>query len=110
MKKRFGLIFIKSRIPVRNFFGGRIKIELKNGEFIEGEEKLAYAHPYGKKPFGREDYINKFFTLSKGLVTQQETERFLNLIQNLESLSPEEVCQLNVQADLPVISRSKGIF
>ena len=96
--------------PGKKVFGGRVKIELKNGETIEGEKKLASAHPYGEKPFGREDYINKFFTLSKGLVTQQETERFLNLIQNLESLSPEEVCQINVQADLPVISRSKGIF
>ena len=96
--------------PGKKAFGGRVKIELKNGEFIEGEKKLADAHPFGKKPFGREDYIDKFLNLSEAVVSKQETERFLDLIQSLESLSYKEVCELNVQADLPLISKSKGIL
>lgn len=91
-------------------FGGRVKIELNNGEIIEGEKKLADAHPFGKKPFGREDYVNKFLTLSEGLISRFESDRFLNLVQNLESLSPEDVCALNIQANLPVQSVSRGIL
>ena len=96
--------------PSKKAFGGRVKIELKNGESLEGGKKLADAHPYGKKPFGREDYVGKFLTLSEGIISQTEGERFLNLVQNLESLSPEEVCQINVQTDLSAVSKSHGIF
>ena len=96
--------------PGKKAFGGRVKIELKNGELIEGEKRLADAHPFGKKPFGREDYINKFLSLSEAVISKQEAERFLNLVQNLESLSHEEICELNVQAGLPAFSKSKGIF
>ena len=96
--------------PNKKAFGGRVKIELKNGEVIEGEKKLADAHPYGKKPFERKDYINKFLSLSGGIISQQETERFLNLTQKLEFLSYNEICQLNVQANLSTHSKSKGLF
>ena len=96
--------------PNKKAFGGRVKIELKNGAVIEGEKKWADAHPCGKKPFERKGYINKFLTLSEGIISQQEAERFLNLIQKLEFLSYNEICQLNVQAGLSTSSKSKGIF
>lgn len=100
----------KNPDPSKRVFGGRVKIELKNGKVIEGEKKLANAHPYGSEPFTRKDYINKFLTLSEGIISSEESERFLNLVQNLEKLSPEEVCQLNPQANLPLTPDSKGIF
>ena len=96
--------------PGKKAFGGRVKIELKNGEVIEGEKKLADAHPFGKKPFAREDYINKFFNLSENIISKQEVKRFLDLVQKLELLSHKEICELNVQADLSTVSKSKGIF
>lgn len=96
--------------PNKRAFGGRVEIELKNGEKITGEKKLADAHPFGKKPFKREDYINKFLTLSSDIIPEKEQNRFLDLVQNLEKLSPDEVCQLNVSADLPVVSKNQGIF
>ena len=96
--------------PAKKAFGGRVKIKLKNGQIIEGEKKLADAHPYGKKPFGRSDYIQKFLSLTEGFIDKKEGDRFLNLVQNLEVLSHEDICELNVQADLSVVSKSKGIF
>lgn len=96
--------------PRERAFGGRVKIEMQDGQVIEEEKKLADAHPFGKKPFQRGDYIHKFLTLSKGVISKEESDRFLNLVQNLEHLSSVELCELNVQADLPVISKSRGIF
>lgn len=96
--------------PSKKAFGGRVVVELNNAEIIEGEKKLADAHPYGKKPFGRKDYIKKFLNLSEAIISKQETERFLTLVQKLESLSHKEICDLNVQANLPTVSESKGIF
>ena len=96
--------------PDKKAFGGRVKIQLQNGEVIEGEKKLANAHPYGKKPFVREDYIHKFLTLSRDIISVQEGERFLKLVQNLENLTASEVCELNIQANLPINPKSQGIF
>ncbi len=96
--------------PAKKAFGGRVKIELKNGAIIEGEKKLASAHPGGAKPFRREDYINKFLTLSEGFISPQEAERFISLAQRLESLLDEDIRQLNPQANLSPASKNQGIF
>ena len=96
--------------PNQRAFGGRVEIEMQNREVITGEKKLADAHPFGKKPFERKDYIEKFLSLTKGSISQEESDRFLNLVQNLESLSNEELRQLNVQAGLSNKPFSKGIF
>ena len=96
--------------PRKKAFGGKVKIELNNGEVIEGEKQLADAHPFGQKPFKREDYINKFLSLSQNIISNEEAERFLNLIQKLEFLSPEETRQLNVQASISTKPESQGIF
>ena len=96
--------------PNQRAFGGRVEIEMQNGEVITDEKKLASAHPFGKKPFERKDYIGKFLSLTEGLVSKEESDRFLNLVQNLENLSSAEVRQLNVQAGLSNTAGSKGIF
>ena len=96
--------------PKKKAFGGRVQIELENGDLIEGEKKLADAHSYGKKPFAREDYIKKFLSLTEGLISSSEGNRFLDLVQKLESLSHEDICELNVQSDLSLIPQSQGIF
>ena len=91
-------------------FGGRVEIHLKDGSVIKGEKKVADAHPNGKKPFQREDYINKFLSLTEGFISEKEAKRFLELSQNLDQLSSEQIQELNIQASLPVISKSRGIF
>src|ERR1700737_250311 len=49
-------------------------ISLRNGGVIEDELGVADAHTSGAKPFGRNDYINKFRTLSAGLASQKEID------------------------------------
>jgi 2-methylcitrate dehydratase len=57
---------------------------------------VANAHPLGAKPFGRDDYIGKFLTLTNGAVSPREVSRFLEAAQSLASLPAGELHQLNV--------------
>ena len=96
--------------PQSRSFGGRVQIKLEDGSIIEGEKKVADAHPNGSKPYNRQDYINKFRALTASIVDPKEQDRFLNLVQDLASLNEKQICELNVEADLPVVSQTKGIF
>ena len=91
-------------------FGGRVEVEMGDGSIIHGERSVADAHPLGKKPYAREDYIRKFKDLTQAVISSKESERFLDLVQNLDRLSSQEISQLNVQADLPFQSKNQGIF
>ena len=37
----------------------------------------ADAHPYGSRPFKRQNYIQKFLTLTDGILDKKESSRFL---------------------------------
>ena len=81
---------------------------------IEDELARANAHPAGARPFTRPEYVEKFTTLTDGLISQEESKRFLSLVEKLPSLSPEEVQQLNVVLLADKLraneGNSKGIF
>ncbi|NOZ40599.1 MAG: MmgE/PrpD family protein [Planctomycetes bacterium] len=100
--------------PAQRAFGGRVVIQLKNGETLEDELAVANAHPAGANPFARPDYIRKFDTLTEGLVEAAERERFLDLCDRLAELSADDVAQLNVQLSKDVVQGTerdtKGIF
>ena len=85
---------------------------LNNGEKIVEEMGVANAHPAGKKPFARPDYIKKFKTLTEGIITPAESERFITLVQDLPNLKAAQLLELNVQLDPKTIARNdkKGIF
>jgi len=68
-------------------FGGRIEIELTDGSRIVDEIAVADAHPLGARPFGREQYIQKFRSLAYGVLAAGEIERFLDTAQDLVSLT-----------------------
>tara|TARA_B100000686_G_scaffold117203_1_gene124421 strand:+ start:2704 stop:4206 length:1503 start_codon:yes stop_codon:yes gene_type:complete len=78
-------------------FGGRVVIKMKNGEKIEDEISVADAHPSGNRPFERTNYIEKFQTLTEGIITPKESERFLKIVQNLRKLKSNELFKLNVE-------------
>lgn len=103
-----------SQDPSVKAFGGRVEITLENGEVIADELALANAHSQGARPFARYDYIRKFTTLVEGIVSQQEQQRFLDLVQQLPKLSPSDLLELNVQADLIKLNCAevdgRGIF
>ena len=100
--------------PNNKAFGARIEIQMKNGEKLIDEMALANAHPAGARPFKREQYKKKFNTLTEGLITSEEAQRFYALIENLGNLSANELCQLNVQVMAEKLTHSerdqRGIF
>ena len=70
---------------------------MKDGSKIADEISVADAHPNGKKPFKRKDYINKFKTLTKYILDKEESERFLNDVQNLRNMGKSELHKLNIK-------------
>ena len=60
----------------------------------------------------RADYIRKVQTLSEGLFSEREQERFLSLVQNFPNLSTAQVADINVEMNLAKLNvcMKKGIF
>jgi len=83
--------------PKNKCFGGRVIIKMKDGSKIEDQLGIADAHPNGKRPFKRQNYINKFKTLTANIIDQKESERFLEDVQNLKEISKSELHKLNVE-------------
>ncbi len=98
--------------PDKLAFGGRVEITFSNGETISDELALANAHSSGARPFARADYIRKFETLTEGLITAEESARFLETAQRLPELKAGELSGLNVTAAPGVMQDNvtKGIF
>ncbi|WP_243075429.1 MmgE/PrpD family protein [Microbacterium sp. SS28] len=99
--------------PNEKAFGGRVVVTLTDGSVIEDEIAVADAHPLGARPFAREDYIRKFRLLAEPVLAQEEIERFLDLAQRLPELTPAEVQQLSIVAQLGVLAGApapKGLF
>ena len=86
--------------PNKKCFGGRVIIKMKDGSKIAEEISVADAHPNGKNPFKRKDYINKFKTLTKYIIDEEESNRFLNDVQNLRNLAKSELHKLNIKVKL----------
>jgi 2-methylcitrate dehydratase len=92
-------------------FGARAEVVMKDGSRIEDELAMANAHPLGARPFGREDYIRKFRTLTDGVVAEREANRFLEAVQELPHLPAGELGRLNVALPAGALAVGKrGIF
>ena len=78
----------------------------------EKELDKADAHPYGARPFKRKNYINKFLTLTDGIIDKKESDRFLKSVQNLKNLKPGQLDKLNIVVRKSKLKRNlkKGIF
>jgi 2-methylcitrate dehydratase len=101
-----------SHDPNEKAFGGRVVITMRDGSVIEDEIAVADAHPLGARPFGRAQYVEKFRALADGIVAKSEQDRFLALVERIESLTPEEVGELNVVVDADKLGPEvpRGIF
>jgi 2-methylcitrate dehydratase len=72
---------------------------------------VANAHPLGAKPFTRADYIHKFQTLTGGIISPEESEKFLYAAQQLSSLRSSELSRLNIALLEKTLARGRpGIF
>jgi 2-methylcitrate dehydratase len=58
---------------------------MKDGTKLVDELGVANAHPNGAKPFARAQYINKFRTLTEGILSAREANRFIEVVQDLRS-------------------------
>jgi 2-methylcitrate dehydratase len=97
--------------PAAKAFGGRVEIFLKDGSRIEGELAVADAHPLGARPFRRPDYIRKFETLTAGILTARESQRFLEHAQRLPHLAPADLPLLNIELPEHTLVKGRpGIF
>ncbi|HUG51788.1 MAG TPA: MmgE/PrpD family protein, partial [Terrimesophilobacter sp.] len=99
--------------PNEKAFGGRVEITLTDGTQIVDEIAVADAHPLGARPFGRQQYIEKFRTLAAGVLEPREIERFLELAQRVPELSAGELGGLTVVARpglLESVTAPKGLF
>jgi len=98
--------------PKKKSFGAKVIITLKNGRKITEQQDRADAHPYGSRPFKRQDYINKFLILTENILDKKESNRFLKVVQNLKKLKAGQLDKLNIQVKKNKIKRNlkKGIF
>jgi 2-methylcitrate dehydratase len=97
--------------PANKAFGGRVEILFKDGSRIEDQIAVANAHPLGAKPFGRAEYIRKFQTLTEGIISPRESQRFLDTVQTLSGLPANVLSRLNVELEEKKLARGRpGIF
>jgi 2-methylcitrate dehydratase len=83
--------------PKQKCFGGKVVITMNDASIISDELGLADAHPNGRRPFTRSNYIEKFKSLTEGVITISESRKFLKNVQNLKKLSFRDVQKLNIE-------------
>ena len=83
--------------PKQKRFGGKVVITMKDGSIVSDELGIADAHPNGRRPFTRSNYIEKFRSLTDGIITSSESKRFLKNVQNLKKLGTKELHNLNME-------------
>ncbi len=98
--------------PKNKSFGAKVIVTLKNGKRLSEELDKADAHPYGARPFKRENYINKFLTLTEDIISKNESNRFLKTVQNLRKLKSGQLNKLNIEIKKSKLKRNlkKAIF
>ena len=89
-----------------------ISIFIFNGKKIIEQLDRADAHPYGARPFKRQNYINKFLTLTDGILNKKESDRFLKTVQNLKNLKSGQLNKLNIEIQKSDLKKNlkRGIF
>ena len=98
--------------PKKKSFGAKVIITMKNGKKYTEELDRADAHPYGARPFKRENYINKFHILTDKVISKKESERFLKDVQNCKNLKNGQLDKLNIEITKKFLKRNNkaGIF
>jgi len=100
-----------SRDPKELAFGARVVVTRNDGSVVEDEIAVADAHPYGARPFARAQYVAKFRTLTDGVVEKAEQDRFLALVERVQTLKADELGGLTFTVDAAKLGTTKtGIF
>ena len=96
--------------PKNKSFGAKVIVTLNNGKKVIEELERADAHPYGARPFKRENYIKKFKILTDKILSKRESERFLRIVQNLKYLKNGQLNKLNIEVSNKKIKKNKKKF
>ena len=98
--------------PKNKSFGAKVVVTLNNSKKITEKLDRADAHPYGTRPFKRQNYINKFLTLTEGILERKESNRFLKTVQNLRNLKTGQLDKLNIEVRKSKLKQNnkRGIF
>ena len=91
--------------PKNKSFGGKVIITMNNGNKIIEQLDRADAHPYGDRPFKRQNYIQKFLTLTDGILAKKESSRFLKTVQNLKNLKSGDLNKLNIEVKTSLLAQ-----
>jgi 2-methylcitrate dehydratase len=79
-------------------FGGIAVIRLSDGSTLVEEIAVPDAHPLGRRPFARAQYVEKFRTLSSAVLDDAEAERYVAAVSRLPDLRAEEFAELTFRA------------
>ncbi|HSS64113.1 MAG TPA: MmgE/PrpD family protein, partial [Gammaproteobacteria bacterium] len=98
--------------PSMRAFGGRLEIVMNEGKVITAEKTVADAHPNGIAPWTWPDYLDKFDRLTEAMITETERNRFIDLIQRLDSADKRALSGLNPETKEGVLETASrtGIF
>lgn len=100
--------------PLKKAQGARVEITFSDGRKLVDELAVAHSHPLGARPFGRDQYVEKFTGLVDGIASSPEISRFLGVAFGLAGLDFDGIGGLNPVADalkLKYTARDeRGIF
>jgi 2-methylcitrate dehydratase len=98
--------------PSKKAFGGRVVVTLDDGSVLEDDIAVADAHPLGARPFTRVQYIAKFRLLAGGVLAPAEQDRFIETVERLPKLKPDDLAGLTFTVDPALLAAAKatGIF
>jgi 2-methylcitrate dehydratase len=98
--------------PAEKAFGGRIEITMKDGSVISDELAVANAHSLGATPWTRTHYVQKFRTLTEGILESAEVTRFLQVAESLPRLTARDLPELTLSLPTGALAAgaTKGIF
>ena len=98
--------------PKKKSFGAKVIVTMKNGKKISEHLERADAHPYGSRPFKRNNYINKFKILTDNIISKKESLRFIKTVQNLKKLKKGQLTKLNIEVGNKYLNKNNkiGIF
>ena len=85
--------------PKEQSFGGKLIITLSDGKTVSDEKACANAHPLGKTPWKRPNYVRKLEQLTKGLMSDKERQAFLTSVDQLEKLPASKLADLTPVMD-----------
>jgi len=94
-------------------FGGRLQIVMDGGQVNTAAKAVADAHPNGIAPRAGPDYLDKLDRLTESVISEEERNRFVALVEDLDSADAGELIELNPVAKEGVLKKTDyppGIF